>query len=359
MNRKPIPFAIVLVPTLTATVALGQSAEDTTPRRGQLMAEAGPTLDEFHLSYLMGFNISARLRNRNLGNTPTFPAPPPPPAGAGPFVSATGIIYQDGYVGVDSSGNSGDSSWYWGYARNDQVVADNVLLSYSRPGTLFNDFHQDPQHGMEASYRWRYRESNGSKIGMEAAFSFMDLDLGVSGEPDRRVVGVHAFPLAGVLPPQPPENNPPAYTGTWEGPGALIYSTNTIAKVNIDAKLDGVVYGFKLGPYAAWSLGEKVSFGVSGGFALLLHDSDFRVRQSVSFAGQTTSSVAYFHSDLGVLPGGYIGGELTYKASDKVSWFTSLHYQNNGRHSHSVGDKEIEINFEEALFLSVGFSYSY
>src|SRR5204862_6095424 len=99
--------------------------------------------------------------------------------------------------------------------------------------------------------------------------------------------------------------------------------------------------------------------GVSGGCARRLRDSDFRLRQSVSCSGQTTCSVAYFHSDLGVWPGGYLGGELTYKASDKVSWFTSLHYQYTGRHSHSVGDTEIEINFEEALFLSVGFSYSY
>jgi hypothetical protein len=231
-------------------------------------------------------------------------------------------------------------------------VGDTLLLSASGPGTLFKDIHDNPQHGLEVGYRWRYRESSGTKMGLEAAFSFMDLDLRASGEPDRSVMAVDGFSVAGIVPPQAPYFGS-IFPGT--GPGIDDRATHYLRVVS---EFDGKVFGFKLGPYAVWPLSDELSLGVNGGFALLLHDDDFRFERSVTVPGQTISSVIT-DSDLGVLPGFYIGGGLSYKVSDSVRWFTSLQYQNNGRHSHGAEGIRAEINFEEALFLSVGFSYLY
>ena len=350
MNRKPIALSVVVVSLLANLQALGQSAEEPASRRIELQAAPGPIVDQFYMSYMMGFNFSARLRNLGNPSAPSFPAPPPPPGG--PFVSATGIHYRDGYVGIDSSGNLGGTTWYWGYARSDQIQGDNLLLSRSGSGTIFNHIHDAPQHGVEIGYRWRYRESDGSKMGVEASFSFMDLDLKASGAVDPRILLVHAFGLGGIVPPAP-------YIGTYEGPRAVIDAIPKPATIHLVSEFDGEVYGFKVGPYAIWPLNDRVSFTLSGGFALLLHDSDFRLQQSVSIPGGGTISTEIIRSDLGLLPGGYIAGALSYKLSDQFNCFTSLQYQNAGRHTYNVGDIKADINFDQSYLLSVGFSYLY
>src|SRR5947209_11140507 len=155
MKRRPIALPVVVVSTLTATVVVGQSEEGSAPRPGELVTERGPVMDQFHVGYLMGFNITARLKNIGSGSAGNYPA------------SVTGLTYQDGYVGRDISGNKGHLSWYWGYAKNEQIVGDNLLLSYSGSGAAFENIKDNPQHGLEVGYSWRYGGGDGGSGGCE------------------------------------------------------------------------------------------------------------------------------------------------------------------------------------------------
>src|SRR5436190_17264130 len=49
-------------------------------------------------------------------------------AGVNPGPAAAGADhrYNDGYVLVDSSGNAGGMTWYWGYQNASQVVGDSM-----------------------------------------------------------------------------------------------------------------------------------------------------------------------------------------------------------------------------------------
>ena len=370
MNRKLLVWPVVVAGTMAASQAFGQSSGEPAVRLTELPARSG--LNQFRVSARMGYNITAHLEN--VGGAPGqgFPQPPPPKDPSQHFQSATGISYQDGYVGIDESGNAplpGETqgrTFYWGFARQDQIadlnqdgIADTLLLSHSTSGTLLKDFRNDPQPGLEISYARQMGErADGSTYGIESGFTYTSLDLRSRGIADPRVLGVDGFSL-GNPPIVPPSVVP--YTGPFqlEPPfGApSIYDTPTQHPVNLDASFDASIYGLKLGPYFEFPVAKRLSFAVSGGFSLLIADTEFRVQQSVAVPGIASGTAS--DSDLAVLPGCYVGGRLSLMASDSVNVFTGVQYESNGRHSQSLAGKKIEIDFWNAIYWTFGVSYSF
>src|SRR5206468_9867522 len=145
-----------------------------------------------------------------------------------------------------------------------------------------------------------------------------------------------AFSL-GTPPIVPPSVVP--YTGPYqlEPPfGApSIYDTPTHQPVNMVSSFDASVYGLKLGPYFEFPLAKRLSFALSGGFSLLIADTEFRIQQSVDVPSPVIPSGKFTDTSVGVLPGAYVGGRLSLMATDKVNVFTGLEYESNGRHSQS------------------------
>src|ERR1041385_8750013 len=179
MNKRPLFWVLIVASVPAASLAAGQSTEEQPARHMELGNPTDISKEQFRLSYRMGFNISATIKNLGTIGAQTYPPPPPPPNG--PFVSATGRTYQDGYVGVDTSANAGGVTWYWGYARADQILGDNLLLSSSGSGTLFKDIDNAPQHGIELTYARRLGECNWCKWGLESGVNYMDLDFRTRG----------------------------------------------------------------------------------------------------------------------------------------------------------------------------------
>ena len=371
MNRNLLPWPVVVACTLAASNGLGQSSGEPAARLIELPARTG--LNQVRVSARMGYNISAHLENVGVAAGQTFPQPPPPKDPSRHFESATGISYQDGYVGIDESGNAplpGETqgrTFYWGYARQDQIadldhdgIVDTLLLSHSTSGTLLGDFKNDPQAGLEVSYARQLGQRDGSTFGIETAFTYTSLDLRAHGIADPRVLGVDAFSL-GNPPIIPPSVVP--YTGPYqlEPPfGApSIYDTPTHQPVNMVTSFDAAVYGLKLGPYFEFPLAERLSFALSGGFSLLIADSEFRIQQSVAMPSPGIASGTVTGSSVGVLPGAYAAGRLSLMASDKVNVFTGLQYESNGHHSQSLAGKRVEIDFWNAIYWTFGVSYSF
>lgn len=367
MNPNLVLGPVLAACTLAASEALGQSMGEAAARL--IEQPANTHLNQVRLSARMGYNISARLDN--LGSAgQSFPQPPPPKDPTQHFQSATGVTYLDGYVGIDESGNAplpGQTqgrTFYWGFARQDQIAdlnqdgtADTLLLTHSASGSLLQQFKNDPQPGLEISYaRQLGQRADGSTLGIETAFSYTSLDLNSHGIADPRVLGVDAFSL-GNPPIVPPSVVP--YTGPYqlEPPfGApSIYDTPTHLPVSVDASFDAAIYGFKLGPYFEFPLAKRLSFALSGGFNLLIADSELRIQQS----GPGLASRSVSESSLGVLPGCYAAGRLSLTASDSVNVFTGLQYESNGHHTQSLAGKRLDIDFWNALYWTFGVSYSF
>src|SRR5213075_250998 len=104
MNRNLLIWPVVVAGTLATSQGLGQSSDEPAVRLIELPARTG--LNQFRVSARMGYNISAHLDNVGLPAGQGFPQPPPPKDPSQHFQSATGTTYQDGYVGIDESGNA-------------------------------------------------------------------------------------------------------------------------------------------------------------------------------------------------------------------------------------------------------------
>jgi hypothetical protein len=114
-----------------------------------------------------------------------------------------------------------------------------------------------------------------------------------------------------------------------------------------------------LGPYFEFPLAKRLAFALSGGFSLLIVDSEFRIQQSVDGPSPVIPSGKFTDTSVGVLPGAYVGGRLSLMATDKVNVFTGLEYESNGRHSQSLAGKRVEIDFWNAIYWTFGVSYSF
>src|SRR5207249_3178000 len=137
----------------------------------------------------------------------------------------------------------------------------------------------DPQAGLEVSYARQLGQRDGSTFGIETAFTYTSLDLRAHDIADPRVLGVDAFSLPISPSTGRPIVPPPApYAGPFElfpFGAPSIYDTPTHYPVNIVSSFDASVYGLKVGPYFQFPLAKRLSFALSGGFSLLLADSDF------------------------------------------------------------------------------------
>src|SRR5437867_3738567 len=209
MNRNILLAPVVAASVLATTPASGQTSGEQAARLIELPAKT--ELNQFRVSARLGYNISARMVNIGVSPTQTFPQPPAPVDPSKHFVSATGVTYQDGYIGIDEANNfnpvdaSRPISYYYGYASDDQILGNTLSLSHSSSGTLFGDFKNDPQAGLEISYARQLGERDGSTLGIETAFSYTSLDLRSHGIADPRVLGVDSFSFpANTVPKQAP-----------------------------------------------------------------------------------------------------------------------------------------------------------
>ena len=80
----------------------------------------------------------------------------PPATDIGPVSGEADRFYDDGYNRVDSSGNAGDSTWFWGYDRQSQADGAGIQMSSSaaQPTGRVEEVTDDPHWGGELFY-WR------------------------------------------------------------------------------------------------------------------------------------------------------------------------------------------------------------
>jgi hypothetical protein len=299
--------------------------------------------NHFGVSYRVGWNIRASFRN--LGS-----APPAAPGGLSAGVDHT---YDDGYVRVDSSGNldtgNGPETLYWGFSHPSQLLEapGYVTMHASSPGLIASEVDGGPQHGFELSYGRDLGVLRSCRWGLETAFGFTDLTFRDTTSLNGGALTVDRF----ALPPGFPSS-----LAQWAGgpnpPGILIGATPNRQTVSVSSRLDGSLYGFRLGPYLSVPLGSRVDLVLSGGLALAVVDSEYSFTQ----AGLVNSGRG---SATDLLPGGYLGVTLNCRLSRGLSLFAGVQYQNVGRFCQTVADKRAEIDLAASYFISAGLTFSF
>ena len=337
--------------------------------QAQLQTQKGDAWwDRLGISYRGAFNISANFTG--LGgftsmNTPGVPGPTPTAGGLGTVVRT----YDDGFIGVDISGNVGGTTTYWGYNNSAaQVVGGNVLMhNSSSPATASSgDVGNDPHSGIELSYfqplggkdRWHW--------GVEGAFNWTPINLQDSRTLAGGVVtATHAYALNGVVPPV----SPPAYVGPVEGPGAPQLSTDAMnagattqagaATISGYRKIDANLYGLRLGPYVEYDLFKRVSVDLSGGFSTGIIDSRFDYNNLVTITGLGSQTSAGSDRSCDWVYGGYVRGQVNVQLHKSATVFAGAELNSLNDFTQSSDSAHAQINLGSAVYVTAGLRMSF
>lgn len=350
------------------TILVGLAAGVLTVHAQDNPQYESPWWSRLGISYRAAFNISANFTG--LGgftslNTPGIPGPTPTIGGPGTVVRT----YDDGFIGVDVSGNAGGTTTYWGYNNSAaQVVGGNVLMhNSSSPATASSGgVRNDPQSGIELSYfqplggkaRWHW--------GVEAAFNWTPINLQDSRTLAGGVVtATHAYALNGVVPPV----TPPAYAGPVSGPGAPQLGTDAMdagtvtqagaATISGYRKIDANLYGLRVGPYVEYNLFKRVSMDLSGGFSTGIIDSRFEYNDVVTITGLGSQTSAGSDRGCDWVYGGYVRGQINVQVRKSATVFAGAELNSMNDFTQSSGAAHAQINLGSAIYATVGLRLSF
>ena len=330
-----------------------------------VVAEEFGEWGRLNLGYRAGLNISANFSG--LGGF----APTGNPGPLGRIDAPPGTIvrrYDDGFIGIDVSGNAGNMTTYWGYNNPSQVSGNNLLMhsSSSSAITSSGNMDGDPQHGFELSYAAPLGGGEKWRWGIEVAFNWTDINI-IDSRPLSGNVSIltHAFSRNGVPPDQAP---PPPYTGPFDGPGQFLSDVATAAPgstinggVSIigTRKIEASLYGFRLGPRAEFALCKRCSLELGGGLSFGVIDSEFSFNESVTISGLGTQRHRGFDQSNDLLYGGYVRGQVNVQLWKKLSWFGGVEFNDMGTFEQTAAGKNAQLDLSAAVYLSSGLGFTF
>lgn len=331
-------------------------------------AQAG---DFFHLSEdrkanrikvnsRFGFNIDADFRS--ISAPQTAMGDPGPESGGG-----IDREYESGYVRVDSSENADGKTWYWGYTGERpagldgpqvDLEADTIAFDSrsASGGSNSNGISDDPQPGIEISYQRYIGEVDKTTWGVEGAFTYLNLSIS-----DGRMLSTTTttttdyFSLGGIIPPLPP------YEGSFSGPGPVISDEpfrRTVSQgsttVTGERKLDGSLYGIRVGPFVEIPLFERTSLQISGGLAAVYAHSEFSYNEMIGASRNAASS-----TDSEWLWGGYAQGNVMIDITETMGIFGGVQFQALENFKQQAGNRESELHLGASIFANFGMSVAF
>jgi hypothetical protein len=382
MNMKLIRVAGIAVVVMTGAFAQAQTTTaptaptwDIAPAPVELVKKSEGPKNRIGLRYNMGLNITADFKK--LGGVAALSNPN---LHTDPAHTNTLIRTYDGtsYVGTDITGNDHgpgfeNTTWYWGYGSSGQVQGDTLVLSSSTsPATAKSkDNSDDPQHGLEFTYDRELFRKNNWRFGIETGLGYQRLSISddhTLTATVNRITDTFTIPSGVVLPS-------PGYQGTYEGPGTVIgadpssRTTTTITSVGTNTivgsrSLEANIFSIRLGPYVEYPLNNKFSLQFGGGLYMVIGDSRFQFKETVTIVDPDTGGVtteehhgASSHTDF--LVGGYVGGNILYQMTEEFGLFVGAQFQTAGQSITRAKGKESVLNMGQSVVVSIGASYSF
>ncbi len=327
----------------------------------QLDPPPAPSRNRLGLSFRVLFNAPVSFKNLD-----------PIPAGTAARLTPDGDVYNydNGYVLVDSSGNAMGYTRYWGYDTASQSAVNGVV-SMQRTKSVSSSYTSDPSDdfmpGVELTYDRELIHKKSWRGGLEGAFGYTYMSVSDSQAESATVTSVidtFAFPGESV-PPAGYTGYRSGYGDSPSGPVLAAVPTTSIVKQEAGAVVSGHrdfsadLLGLRIGPYVEVPLSKSISLGLSGGLALVYVSSDFNFHETIILPGGTSTSNAGSGSHNDWLAGGYVAGTLSFALSEKWAVVAGAQFQDVGRYTQHLKDKEATLDLRNMIFATLGISYSF
>lgn len=374
-------FKRALILTLVGAVLPGFAQTETAEAIAAANASARQNVHRLGLTYRFPINVTVDFKD--VGgfvpqgvNVPGRGPQPGDPSPAG--TTLANRTYENGYSWVDSSTNAGGYTWFWGYNNLQNQAFPNAnspagiqLQSSSSAETSINDRKDDMIAGFEVTYEYELHRSKNVRFGLEAGFGYnnMEVDTGKTKMADVNRI-TDSFVLSSLDYGQP---LPPSYQGTFTGPtvpgqpGRLSYGeplrTPSVidngAQIEGKRHLDADLFGIRLGPYVEFPITRNLSAGIGGGVAIVYVSSEFSYSETVSISGVGVQQHQASGHDDGWVFGGYASAFVNFRLVEDLCFTGGAQFQSVQDYTHREGGKSAVLRLGEAIFFTMGLSYSF
>jgi len=304
-----------------------------------------PLIRHFRAGVLIGANINAEFSQAG-----TFDTSP----------SQWGV-FDDGFVLNDNTGNAAGYTSNWGYNNASQYDAGAETLTFSR-STSFSTTgsstaNSDPQFGLDLAYGGTIKRIGKTWVSWEVGFSLVPIKVSSDSTSDATFSqNTYTFRTQGLLVPLSPYQGSPA--------GGPLLATNLAGTgqstangtLSASREIETMLYNFRLGPHFHWDLNRHWSIEAMGGFALGLADGKYNYTETLS-TGTGQSSVSGDVRQTSWLYGGYAGVLTQVHVERNAYVYGSAQFMSLGNVEFSSGGRQAELQLDQGLYFSLGFTW--
>lgn len=336
-------------------------------------ADAPREANRLSLSGRFTFGVDATFTSA----TPVLDLGPFAPIATTPAMAGTVLrTYDDGFIGVDISGNAGDATTFWSYSDLSQITGLGTpggTLSFHSAPSPADQFALESDEDVLPGFDFEFSRDLGSfdlKVngrptrawyGLSLAFGYLDLELAQQGGVTAPVaLTTDTFAIGAVVPPAPP------FQGTATGPGPLIPDSPTTrvtaatpATANVRNEVDGSLYGLTVGPFLEIPFSERLIAEFRGGLAVAVADRNYSYSETVAIAGVPTTARSGAGAQVDWLLGGVAGLSLNYRLAKRARLRLGLQYQNLGSTTQTLSGKTSSLEFGDLLSVSLGLDWRF
>jgi hypothetical protein len=284
----------------------------------------------------------------------------------GSVVGPADRFYVNGYARVDSSGNNGGLTWFWGLDDDQGISPQSIdLYVYQSGADKALQMEGDPESpGIGLKYIKPIRIKDDSELQLVVAarlaeFKFLDATV-LSGLAQ---VLIDSYNTDGIVLPQVP------YAGGYQGPGPLIDSDPFRRRVEISPyssetsglrHLSGDLMALRLGLSFERELNEQTFLSLQVGYEALRIDGTFRFAETTTLSANGHSgSVSGVRSRSVTDAGAYINGAITRNLTERLTLEVSLGFSDHDPFSIEEGRHHVTWDLSELMDLGIGLGYRF
>jgi hypothetical protein len=290
------------------------------------------------------------------GNVPTTPN-----------VGGQNREYLDGYVRVDSSGNFGGDTTFWGYGSAAQDAGGNIafqsLAAGASGGSSITDSSVSAAAGFElygfydmGAVSILGLKDKGATWGLRTGIQYANVDLNngsatsgtVSTFTDTFSLGGNSAPGAG-------------FAGTFTGPNQLLgdvaltrtFGGRANVQISGNRNLNVNLAISQWGSYLEIPVSKRLDLTLEGGFLLAIASGSYDYTNRVSVGSSAGQTVRGSHGRTRILPGFYTGLGFSYEINERLSILTNIRYQFLRSYEITANGSTANLDFSGAYVLGI------
>ena len=305
----------------------------------------------FRIGAVAAMNISASFNmngNYKINNTPG--------------------VYDDGYMHVDNTGDTGGATTYWGYDNQSQYNGQTLVMHNTTQFTASSSAQQSGSvfPGFDMAYGGNLFYLGRARIGWDLGFTL--LPISITDNRPMSVTSINQTKFTFNVGPGYPDA---PYAGNFGGSSWLLPDNPSVTNQTLAASgtvtgsrtLDVMLYAVRLGPSVYWDVNRSLGVSASFGPAIGIVSGDYKYDETITATTINGTTSAHNSGKFGttdLVYGGYVNATVMYHVPDEnADIYVGAQYMPLGNASFSGGGREAELKLGGQVYISAGINWAF